>query len=122
MLAAIGEQAIAVVQALQEHEERAARVRHDVREVRIALEDPGVDEARRRHRRVEDEADAQRQLELLLLQIGWEHRMLEHRQLELVDLRPHRLEARIVHMHAGDVRADHHAMQSELADDAVNFL
>ena len=95
---------------LEEREQGPARVREDVREVGVALEDAGVDHARRRGGGLVGEADAQRQLEFLhALGVLGEHGVLEHRQPQLVEALPHRLHARVVHRHAGDSRADHHA-------------
>ena len=71
--------------------------------MRIALEDPRVNEARRCGGRVEHEADAQRHLELFLPGVRREHRVFEHRQAQRIDLRPHRLEAPVVNRQAADI-------------------
>ena len=109
-----GNRPIAVVQPLQQHDQRRAACAPARRKVRIALEDAGVDHARRHQRGVEHQPDAQRQLELAHVgRVLGEHRMLDHRQAQPLIALPQRLEARVVERRTADVGAEREALQAE---------
>ena len=95
---------------------------HNVREVRIALEDTTVDQSRRDEGGLENQTDPKRQFELREVRgIFRKHRVFEDGQAQRIDARPQRFEARIVQRDAVDVRTDDQALHAEIPDRAFEF-